>query len=44
VLSVSAKRPHKNLLRLLDAFAAIAPERRPALIIPVTRRRSSDVA
>lgn len=33
-LAVSAKRPHKNLLRLLDALAAIAPERRPVLVIP----------
>ncbi|MDX6721229.1 MAG: hypothetical protein QOJ63_3483 [Solirubrobacteraceae bacterium] len=33
-LSVSAKRPHKNLLRLLEAVAAIAPERRPVLVIP----------
>jgi glycosyltransferase involved in cell wall biosynthesis len=31
---VSAKRPHKNLARLLQALAAIAPERRPALVIP----------
>ena len=34
VLSVSAKRPHKNLERLLEALAAIAPERRPVLVIP----------
>jgi glycosyltransferase involved in cell wall biosynthesis len=33
-LSVSAKRPHKNLMRLLEALAAIAPERRPVLVIP----------
>jgi glycosyltransferase involved in cell wall biosynthesis len=33
-LSVSAKRPHKNLERLLQALAAIAPERRPVLVIP----------
>jgi glycosyltransferase involved in cell wall biosynthesis len=33
-LSVSAKRPHKNLERLLEALAAIAPERRPVLVIP----------
>jgi glycosyltransferase involved in cell wall biosynthesis len=33
-LSVSAKRPHKNLLRLLGALAAIAPERRPVLVVP----------
>ena len=33
-LSVSAKRPHKNLVRLLEALAAIPPERRPVLVIP----------
>jgi glycosyltransferase involved in cell wall biosynthesis len=33
-LSVSAKRPHKNLMRLLDALAAIPAERRPVLIVP----------
>ena len=32
VLSVSAKRPHKNLERLVRAVAAIPPERRPALV------------
>jgi glycosyltransferase involved in cell wall biosynthesis len=34
VLSVSAKRPHKNLMRLLDALAAIPAERRPLLVVP----------
>jgi glycosyltransferase involved in cell wall biosynthesis len=34
VLSVSAKRPHKNLKRLLDALAAIPAERRPLLVVP----------
>jgi len=34
VLSVSAKRPHKNLLRLLEALALVPPERRPALVLP----------
>jgi glycosyltransferase involved in cell wall biosynthesis len=34
VLSVSAKRPHKNIARLLDALADIAPERRPVLVVP----------
>ena len=34
VLSVSAKRPHKNIARLLDALAAIPPERRPVLVVP----------
>ena len=34
VLTVSAKRPHKNLARLVRAVAAISDERRPALVIP----------
>jgi glycosyltransferase involved in cell wall biosynthesis len=34
VLSVSAKRPHKNLARLISALALIPPERRPVLVIP----------
>jgi glycosyltransferase involved in cell wall biosynthesis len=34
VLSVSAKRPHKNLLRLIAALARIPPERRPLLVLP----------
>jgi glycosyltransferase involved in cell wall biosynthesis len=34
VLSLSAKRPHKNLLALIGALAQIAPERRPVLVIP----------
>jgi glycosyltransferase involved in cell wall biosynthesis len=34
VLSVSAKRPHKNLVRLIRAVGAIPVERRPALVIP----------
>ena len=34
VLSVSAKRPHKNLLGLLDAWALIPGEDRPILVIP----------
>ena len=33
VLCTSAKRPHKNLLRLLDALAAIPGERRPLLVL-----------
>jgi glycosyltransferase involved in cell wall biosynthesis len=32
LLTVSAKRPHKNLLRLLDAVALL--ERRPVLVLP----------
>jgi glycosyltransferase involved in cell wall biosynthesis len=34
VLSLSAKRPHKNLLALIGALARIAPERRPLLVLP----------
>jgi glycosyltransferase involved in cell wall biosynthesis len=34
VLSVSAKRPHKNLARLLGGLALIPAERRPLLVIP----------
>jgi glycosyltransferase involved in cell wall biosynthesis len=34
VLTASAKRPHKNLDRLLDAWALIPGERRPVLILP----------
>lgn len=34
VLSLSAKRPHKNLLALIDAFALIASAERPVLVLP----------
>jgi glycosyltransferase involved in cell wall biosynthesis len=34
VLSVSAKRPHKNLERLVRALAGIPAERRPMLVLP----------
>ena len=34
VLSVSAKRPHKNLARLIGAVARIPAERRPLLVLP----------
>jgi len=34
VLSVSAKRPHKNLARLLEALALLAPQDRPVVVIP----------
>ncbi len=34
VLSVSAKRPHKNLDRLIDAIALTPAERRPLLVVP----------
>ena len=33
-LSLSAKRPHKNLLALIGALALIPPERRPLLVLP----------
>lgn len=33
-LSLSAKRPHKNLTTLIDALARIPPERRPLLVVP----------
>ena len=33
VLCMSAKRPHKNLPRLLDAIAAIPVERRPIVVL-----------
>ncbi len=34
LLTLSAKRPHKNLLALLGALAAIPAERRPLLVAP----------
>jgi glycosyltransferase involved in cell wall biosynthesis len=34
VLTLSAKRPHKNLLALIGALARLAPERRPVLVLP----------
>jgi glycosyltransferase involved in cell wall biosynthesis len=34
LLSLSAKRPHKNLMALIDALARIASERRPLLVLP----------
>jgi glycosyltransferase involved in cell wall biosynthesis len=34
VLSLSAKRPHKNLELLIGALARISPERRPLLVLP----------
>jgi glycosyltransferase involved in cell wall biosynthesis len=33
-LSLSAKRPHKNLLALIGALALIPPARRPLLVLP----------
>jgi glycosyltransferase involved in cell wall biosynthesis len=34
VLSLSAKRPHKNLLALIGALARLSPEERPVLVLP----------
>jgi glycosyltransferase involved in cell wall biosynthesis len=34
LLSLSAKRPHKNLLALIGALARIPPEDRPVLVLP----------
>ena len=34
VLCVAAKRPHKNLVRLIGALALIPSERRPLLVLP----------
>jgi glycosyltransferase involved in cell wall biosynthesis len=34
LLTLSAKRPHKNLARLIEALAAIPAERRPVLVLP----------
>jgi glycosyltransferase involved in cell wall biosynthesis len=34
LLSLSAKRPHKNLLALIGALARIPAERRPLLVLP----------
>jgi glycosyltransferase involved in cell wall biosynthesis len=33
-LSLSAKRPHKNLLALVGALSRVPPERRPLLVLP----------
>jgi glycosyltransferase involved in cell wall biosynthesis len=34
LLSLSAKRPHKNLMKLIDAVATIPAQRRPLLLLP----------
>ncbi|MGE4426140.1 MAG: glycosyltransferase family 4 protein [Solirubrobacteraceae bacterium] len=34
ILSLAAKRPHKNVEGLIDALAAIPLERRPVLVVP----------
>ena len=41
-LSVSAKRPHKNLARLMGALASIPPARRPLLVMPGYRTPHED--
>jgi glycosyltransferase involved in cell wall biosynthesis len=41
-LSVSAKRPHKNLVRLLEALAAIPVSTRPILVVPGYRTPHED--
>jgi glycosyltransferase involved in cell wall biosynthesis len=33
-LSVSARRPHKNIARLLEALARVPRDRRPVLVVP----------
>jgi glycosyltransferase involved in cell wall biosynthesis len=51
LLTVSAKRPHKNLMRLLEAIALLSAERRPVLVLPgyptpheqELRRRASEL-
>jgi glycosyltransferase involved in cell wall biosynthesis len=52
VLTLSAKRPHKNLLRLLEAVALIPSGSRPVLVLPgyptphedELKRRASELA
>ena len=34
ILSVSAKRPHKNLLRLIEALATVEVAERPVVVLP----------
>lgn len=42
VLCAAAKRPHKNLMRLLGALALIPPGRRPTLVLPGYRTPHED--
>jgi glycosyltransferase involved in cell wall biosynthesis len=42
VLCVAAKRPHKNLMRLLGAVALIPSDRRPVLVLPGYRTVHED--
>ena len=51
ILSVSARRPHKNLLRLVEAFARLSADPVPMLVLPgyetafedELRRRAADL-
>jgi len=42
LLTLSAKRPHKNLVRLIEALAQISPEDRPVLLMPGYRTPYED--
>jgi glycosyltransferase involved in cell wall biosynthesis len=42
VLTLSAKRPHKNIPRLLEAVASIPKDRRPVLLLPGYRTQWED--
>lgn len=42
VLTVSAKLPHKNLLRLIQALASLPPRSRPLLVLPGYRTAHED--
>ena len=42
LLTTSAKRPHKNLVRLLEALALVPRDRRPALVLPGYRTPHED--
>jgi glycosyltransferase involved in cell wall biosynthesis len=42
VLSVSARRPHKNLVRLLEAFARVDHDPAPLLVLPGYRTAFED--
>ncbi|HEX4435958.1 MAG TPA: glycosyltransferase family 1 protein [Solirubrobacteraceae bacterium] len=42
LLSLSAKRPHKNLIALIGALARIPPDRRPLLVLPGYRTAHED--
>ena len=42
LLTLSAKRPHKNIAALIDALALIEPARRPLLVLPGYRTWHED--